>query len=121
MIYRILADSILVFHFCFVLFALFGGLLILRWRWVMWLHIPALIWGIVVQGFVLICPLTPLENWFRDLGGETGYNGGFIEHYVSMLLYFSPSYRFHWLLGLVLFGTNLLTYCFVFIRRNKIA
>ena len=121
MIYRILADFVLVFHFCFVLFAVFGGLLVLRRRWIMWLHIPALVWGIVVQVFVLICPLTPLENRLRELGGETGYSAGFIEYYISMVLYSGVSYWLHWLLGLILFGVNLFVYYYVFIRRNKIA
>ena len=110
MIYRLSADFVIVLHFCFILFAVFGGLLVLRWCWIMWLHIPALIWGIVVQSWRLICPLTLLENWFRDLGNETGYSGGFIEHYVSMLLYFDINSWFYWLLALISIGVNLFVY-----------
>ncbi len=121
MIYRFLADFVLAFHLCFVLFLVFGGLLVLRWRSVIWVHIPALIWGFVVEAFSLTCPLTPLENWFRNLGGEAGYTGGFIEHYVSMVLYSTLGYWFHLFLGLILIGINLLVYFYVFMRRNKIA
>jgi uncharacterized protein (DUF983 family) len=121
MIYRFLADFVLAFHFSFVLFIVLGGLLVLRWRSVMWVHIPALIWGFVVVVFSLTCPLTPLENWFRNLGGEAGYSGGFIEHYVSMVLYSNLSYWFHLFLGLILIGINSLVYFYVFMRRNKIA
>ncbi len=120
MIYRISADFVMVLHFCFVLFAVFGGLLVLRRRWIIWLHIPAMIWGIVVQVFVLTCPLTVLENLFRDLGGETGYSGSCIEYYISLILYSGISYWVHWLLGLFVFVINLLVYYYVFIRRNKI-
>ena len=112
------ADIILIFHFCFVLFALFGGLLILRWRRVVWLHLPALFWGIVVQVFVLTCPLTPLENSLRELGGETGYSGGFIEYYISLVLYHSLNYWLHWLIALILITINLLVYYYVFFRHN---
>jgi len=116
MIYRLLADFVIILHFCFILFAVFGGLLVLRRRWVMWLHIPALIWGIVVQSLRLICPLTLLENWFRDLGSETGYSGGFIDHYVSMILYFDINSWFYWLLALISIGVNLFVYSNMFLH-----
>lgn len=120
MIYQIAADLILIFHFCFVLFALFGGLLILRWRGVIWLHLPALIWGIIVQVFVLTCPLTPLENRFRELGGETGYSGGFVEYYISLILYHSLSHWLHLLIGLILIMINLMVYYYVFFRHKSL-
>jgi len=64
-----------------------GGLLVLRWPWVGLLHIPAAIWGVLIEYTGWICPLTPTENALRLRGGEAGYSGGFIEHYVQPLLY----------------------------------
>lgn len=87
MIYRILADAVMVLHLMFVLFVVFGGLLALRWRRVIWLHIPALVWGALIEFMGWPCPLTPLEVRLRRLGGEAGYEGGFIEHYAGSLLY----------------------------------
>lgn len=87
MIYRLLADTTLVVHLCFVLFVVLGGLLVLRWRWVAWLHLPAVLWGAFVELTGRICPLTPLELRLRDLGGEEGYEGGFIEHYITTWIY----------------------------------
>ena len=119
MIYRILADFVLVFHFCFVLFAVLGGMLLWRWRKACWLHLPALVWGVLVECFYWTCPLTPLENWFRRLGGEAGYRGGFVEHYVSMILYANISRRFQAMLGLALVAINLFVYSYVLLHRRE--
>jgi len=86
-IYRGLADLILVIHLAFVLFVVLGGLLVVRWPWVAWLHVPAAVWGILIEYTGWICPLTPLENSLRVRGGEAGYVGGFIQHYIQPLLY----------------------------------
>ncbi len=82
-----LADLILCVHLGFVLFVICGGLLVLKWRWIAWLHLPAALWGAVVEFTGWICPLTPLENWLRELGGETTYAGDFITRYLSSILY----------------------------------
>jgi hypothetical protein len=87
LIYRALADLVLVVHLAFVLFVVLGGLLVLRWPRTAWLHIPAAIWGALIEYTGWICPLTPLENSLRTRGGEAGYSGGFIEHYIQPLLY----------------------------------
>jgi len=87
LIYRALADLVLVVHLTFVLFVVLGGLLVLRWPRAAWLHVPAAIWGVLIEYTGWICPLTPLENSFRTRGGEMGYSGGFIEHYIQPLLY----------------------------------
>ena len=87
MIYRALADLVLVVHLAFVLFVVLGGLLVLKWPRLAWLHVPAAIWGVLIEYTGWICPLTPLENSFRARGGEAGYSGGFIEHYIQPLLY----------------------------------
>ncbi|WP_426141489.1 DUF2784 domain-containing protein [Pseudomonas sp. DWP3-1-2] len=87
MFFRLAADAVVLVHVLFILFALFGGLLVLRWRWVGWLHIPAVVWGAVVEFFHFYCPLTPLENTLRSRAGMQGYSGGFIEHYLIPLIY----------------------------------
>jgi hypothetical protein len=87
MTYRFLADAVLVTHLAFVIFAVLGGLLVLRWRSTAWAHLPAAGWAALVSVAGWTCPLTPLENYFRRLGGQAGYDGGFIEHYIVGLLY----------------------------------
>jgi hypothetical protein len=87
MAYRFLADLVLVLHLAFVLFVALGGLLVLRWRRAAWVHLPAAAWGAVVMFTGWICPLTPFEKELRGWGGEAGYQGGFVEHYVVSLLY----------------------------------
>jgi Protein of Unknown function (DUF2784) len=86
-IYRALADLVLTLHLGFVLFVVFGGLLVMRWPRLVWIHIPAAVWGAAIEYTSWICPLTPLENWLRARGGEAGYAGGFIEHYLLPTLY----------------------------------
>jgi Protein of Unknown function (DUF2784) len=85
--YRVLADIVLIIHLCFVLFVALGGLLALRWPRLAWLHLPALAWGTWIEVSGDVCPLTPLEVSLRQRGGEAGYAGGFIDHYVEAWLY----------------------------------
>ena len=87
MLLRLAADSLVLFHLGFILFVLFGGLLALKWRPVMWLHLPAATWGVAVEVFHLPCPLTRWENLLRHLVGQEGYGAGFIEHYIIALIY----------------------------------
>ena len=87
MMYPLLADLVLIVHLAFVIFVLWGGLLVLRWRWIAWLHLPAAVWGAVVEFTGWICPLTPLENWLRTQGGEATYAGDFIGRYLLPILY----------------------------------
>ena len=114
MIYRSLADLVLILHFCYVIFVIFGGLLILRWKWIIWLHIPAVIWAVFVEFFQLFCPLTTLENRLKELGGEQGYQGGFIEYYVSAILYMPITPQIQIMLGVAVILINLLVYWYVF-------
>jgi len=84
---RLLADLLVVLHALFVLFVVLGGFLALRWRRLAWLHVPAALWGALIQFMGWVCPLTPLENGLRELAGEAGYQGGFVEHYLIPTLY----------------------------------
>jgi hypothetical protein len=86
-IYRALADLAVTLHLGFVLFVVFGGLLVTRWPRLVWIHVPAAVWGVAIEYTGWICPLTPLENLLRVRGGEAGYAGGFIEHYLLPTLY----------------------------------
>lgn len=85
--YGPMADALLVVHGAFVLFVVAGGLLVLRWPRLAWLHLPAAVWGAAIEFAGFVCPLTPLENAWRRAAGDTGYEGGFIEHYVTAALY----------------------------------
>jgi hypothetical protein len=85
--YLFLADLVLILHLGFVVFVLCGGLLVLRWRRLAWLHLPAAVWGAIVEFTGWICPLTPLENWSRAQGGETTYRSDFIAQYLLPVLY----------------------------------
>jgi hypothetical protein len=107
MAWRALADAVVVFHLAFVAFAVAGGLLAFRWRWMPWVHLPVLAWAAFVEFTGRICPLTPLENSLRAAGGAAGYPGGFVEHYLLPVLYpagLTPELQ--WTLGggLVLFN-----------------
>lgn len=84
---RILADLVLVLHVGFVLFVVGGGLLVLRRRRWAWIHLPAAVWGALIEFFGWTCPLTPLERRLRRAAGGVGPERGFIEHYGELLLY----------------------------------
>lgn len=85
--FRAAADLVLVVHLGFVLFVALGGLLALRWARLAWVHVPVALYGAVIEFVGFTCPLTPLEVGLRRRGGEAGYSGGFIEHYVVAALY----------------------------------
>lgn len=87
MIWRTLADLVLLLHLCFVLFVILGGVLALRWPRVAWVHVPVALYGAFIEFAGFVCPLTPLENALRRRGGEAGYEGGFIDHYVTATIY----------------------------------
>jgi hypothetical protein len=85
--YKFLGDLVVVLHFAFIVFVVLGGLLVIRWPRLAWLHLPAVIWGALVEGFGWICPLTPIENSLFAAGGGRGYEGDFIAHYLLPLIY----------------------------------
>jgi hypothetical protein len=87
MLYRVLADLVVVIHLAFVLFAVLGGLMVLRYRRLVWIHVPAVLWAALIEFLGWVCPLTPLENHLRVLSGGSGYAGGFVDHYVLPVLY----------------------------------
>jgi hypothetical protein len=87
MSYRLLADAVVVVHLGFVVFVVFGGLLVWRRRWLALVHLPAALWGVFIELSGRICPLTPLENRLRALAGDAAYSGDFVERYLMPVLY----------------------------------
>ena len=119
MSYSLLASLVLLLHALFVLFAIFGALITLVWRYAPLLHLPALAWGVAIELTGGVCPLTPLENSLRRAAGEAGYEGGFVEHYLVPILYpaaLTP--RAQTLLGVGLAAINIALYAWV-IRRMR--
>lgn len=120
MTYRLLADAVLLVHLAFVLFVALGGLLVLRRPRLARLHLPAAAWGALIMFAGWICPLTPLENHFRRLGGQAGYEGGFVEHYVVALIYPSGLTRGIQVgLGIAVILVNLLVYARLLAGRRR--
>jgi Protein of Unknown function (DUF2784) len=118
--WRLLADAVLVLHLAFILFVVLGGFLVLRWPRLAWLHLPAAAWGAAIEWFGFVCPLTPLENRLRVLGGEQGYSGGFIEHYLTSAIYPAGLTRGMQLaLGAVVIAVNVAIYAWLLRRRQK--
>ena len=119
MLERLLADLIVLIHLGFVVFVVAGGFLVLRWRWLVWLHAPAAAWGVFIELMGWVCPLTPLENRLRQAGGEPGYAGAFVEHYILPVLYPEGLTR-SVQVGLALFviAANGLAYTLVWRRRR---
>ena len=120
MIYRLLADLLVVGHITFVLFVVAGGLLVLRRPRLAFLHLPVAAWGAFVEFSGWICPLTPLEIRFRQMGGQAGYSGGFVEHYLLPVLYPTGLDRAQqvWL-GILAMAVNLGVYGWVIGRRIR--
>ncbi|HEY3005856.1 MAG TPA: DUF2784 domain-containing protein [Kribbellaceae bacterium] len=87
MVYRLLADLVVIVHFAFIVFIAVGGLLVWRWPRLMWLHAPALAWGVAIITIGFTCPLTPLEKHLQRLAGQRGYAGGFVDHYIENVIY----------------------------------
>jgi hypothetical protein len=111
-----MADLVVLIHSAFVLFVVFGGLMVLRWPRVAFLHLPAAVWGAFIELAGGICPLTPLENWLRA-GSGTGYEGGFVEHYLIPVLYPAGLTRqVQLLLGAFVVAINLTIYALVIAR-----
>ncbi len=122
MVFQVLADAALLFHFLFILFAIFGGLLVLVKKKVALLHVPVVLWSSAVNLASLTCPLTPIENFFRGAAGQSGYQGGFIEHYISPIVYPSGMPReLELFAGFSIVGWNVVVYAIAVwkIRRRS--
>jgi hypothetical protein len=117
--YSWLADLILCMHAGFVLFVICGGLLVLRWRRIAWLHLPAATWGAIVEFSGWVCPLTPIENWLRQQAGESGYRSDFVAYYLLPVLYPDGLTRdVQLMLGMVVLAINISVYGWLW-RRTQ--
>jgi hypothetical protein len=124
MLYRVLADLVVVTHVGFVLFVVGGGAAVPRWPRLAWLHLPAVAWGALVECAGWMCPLTPLENALRAAGGQAGYSGDFIARYVVRALYPETLTRgVQVALGTLVLLVNVAVYCGVVrrARRRRVA
>lgn len=118
MAYRVLADLVVGMHALFVAFVVLGGLLALRWPWIAAAHLPAAVWGALIELRGWVCPLTPLEKSLRAAAGDAGYQGGFIEHYLLPVLYPAGLTRDVQLtLGSLVIAVNVVIYGIVLRRR----
>ena len=118
--YGLLAELVVILHFLFVAYAILGGLLVLRWRWSLFVHLPALVWAALIEFLHWTCPLTPLENWLRRASGQPAYEEGFIERYLVDVLYPPGLTHTHQLvLGIALVGFNLALYAFGWRRQAR--
>ena len=120
MLYRVLADFVVLTHFAFIVFVLLGGLLEFRWRWMPWIHLPAASWGAVVVFFGWLCPLTPIENALRRASGTADYAVGFIEHYLVPIIYPTELTRSLQIsLGFIALAVNLAIYLVIWRRHLR--
>ena len=120
MCYRIAADLVVVLHFVFICFVVAGGFLVLKWHWLVLLHLPAVVWGILIEFKGWICPLTPLEIHFRHSAGIAGYIGGFIDHYLVPVIYPAGLTRDTQIVfGSLVIIINLILYFWLYVRFKK--
>jgi hypothetical protein len=119
MLYSLAADLLVLLHLTFIGFVVFGGLLVARWWRLVFLHLPAAVWGALLEFNGWLCPLTPWEHQLRQAAGEDGYRGGFIEHYLLPVLYppgLTPAVQIALGVGVVLI--NLMIYGWLLWRKR---
>ena len=115
-----LADLVVAVHLLFIVFVVLGGLVALARPWIVWLHLPAAIWGAAIEFAGWICPLTPLEQRLRAAGGGAPRDGSFIQHYLLPVIYPAGLTReVQWLLGTVVVVINALIYACLLARYRK--
>jgi hypothetical protein len=120
MLYSLLADFVVVLHLAFVVFVLTGGLLALKWPWIVRVHLPAAAWGAIVEFSGWLCPLTPLENWLREQAGQQAYRTDFLERYLLPILYPAGLTReIQFVLGAIVLLVNGTVYGILWRRRKN--
>ena len=113
-VFEIFATLVLLLHFSFILFIIFGAILILKFKQIIYVHIPAVAWGAYIELSHSICPLTHLENYFLKKAGKDQYSVDFIENYIFKIIY-PPAlnYEIQTYLGVILIFVNLLIYYYI--------
>jgi hypothetical protein len=118
-VYPLLADLVVWVHVGFIVFVVLGGLLVMKWPRLIWIHLPAVFWGIAIELSGWICPLTPLENWLRHKGGEENYQFDFVARYLLPMLYPQGlTRRSQIVLGALVLVVNAAIYRWVFRKRK---
>jgi len=113
--YKLAANALALIHLSFILFVVFGGLLLLKWPKLMWIHLPAAVWGALIEFAGWYCPLTSMENAVLRRAGQSGYTGGFVAHYIFGLIYPAGLTRgTEIVIGAVVLAVNVSVYVKVF-------
>jgi cytochrome c biogenesis protein CcdA len=119
MLFRLAADFTLVFHMAFIVFGLLGGILTLWRRWIPYIHLPTAAWGVFIEVVDGVCPLTNLENYFRIKAGQSGYQEGFIEHYLLSIIYPSGlTQEIQFALAGIVIVLNVIIYAWLYNRSH---
>lgn len=120
-VYPLLADLVVWIHLAFVVFVVLGGLLVMKWPGLIWIHLPAVVWGVVIELSGWICPLTPLENWLRHKGGKQIYHSDFVARYLLPMLYPQGlTRRSQIALGALLIIVNVTIYGWILRSRKRV-
>ena len=120
MIYSFLTNSVIVIHFLFIFFVVFGGFFVFKWKKIKWIHVPVFIYGTLIEWFGWICPLTYLEVWLLGKTDMTGYGSGFIDHYIVPLIYpENLTQCHHIILGVFVLVLNFLIYGWMIYRKRS--
>lgn len=118
--YSVAADALVIAHLAFIMFVMLGGLLLLKWPRCIYLHLPAVAWGTLVELRGWLCPLTPLEQHYRALAGETGYSGDFVQHYLLPLIYPAGLTRdVQTILAMCVITVNLVIYAVIYVQYQR--
>jgi hypothetical protein len=119
MLFRLAAEAVLLIHLAFIVFALFGATIAVRWRWIIAVHLPAATWGLFVELTGRICPLTYLENYLRIKAGLSGYTESFVEHYLLAIIYPAGLTReIQFVLAGVVLAVNISFYGWLYLRKR---
>jgi Protein of Unknown function (DUF2784) len=120
MLSAFLADAVLVLHGLFIIWVVLGGLAVIARPWLAWLHLPAAAWGVWISWSGRVCPLTPLEQSLRRAAGQAGYEGGFVEHYLTAVIYPEGlTVNLQILYGAVVLAINLALYAVAIARAAR--
>lgn len=119
MLFSFGADLLVIIHLGFIVFVVLGGFMLLKWRWLIFVHLPAVLWGVLLEFRGWLCPLTPLEQALRRMGEQQGYTGGFIQHYLLPVIY-PPALEedTQFILGVLVILINVIIYLWVILRRD---
>jgi hypothetical protein len=119
--YKLLADLTAITHLAFVIFIILGGLFAFKWKRMAWVHIPAAVWGAMIEFYGWICPLTYMENYFREEAGIDTMSHGFVAHYIMPVLYPAELTKdLQIKLGIFVIVINLIIYSLVAYRHRRI-